>query len=299
MNNKKLALIIGAILLLFVIWKILPAAKPRTESSQFQVAATIAPLGDMVRNVAGPDAVVVTILPTGASPHAYEPTPQDAIGLMDSKILFSIGHGFDDWANELVSNAPNIKIVTPDQGVKLRDMPFDERDADEPDQTQDPHYWLSIPNAETMVNNIAVALAQADPTHADDYARNAKGYVAKLHETDAYIKNKLSSLANRNLITHHNAWGYFAQEYGLKVVGTFEISPGKEPTIKQLNDIQNKIKEYGIATVFIEPQLSDQSVRPLVQDLKLQVRTLDPEGSTQNMGYLDLMRYNADTLAQP
>ncbi|MHB8831038.1 MAG: metal ABC transporter substrate-binding protein, partial [Patescibacteria group bacterium] len=167
----------------------------------------------------------------------------------------------------------------------------------QPDQTVDPHYWLTVTNAKIISQNTADALIQADPIHKDVYASNLSSYLAKLDQLDRDIKAQLSTLSKHELITHHNAWGYFADAYGLKVVGTFEISPGKEPTPQQIADLQNKVKQYSVTTIFSEPQLSDQSLKPFVQDLNLKIAVLDPEGGINNMGYIDLMRYNADTIA--
>lgn len=302
MNKRTTIVLIFAILVLALAWKLTPRITDNgsrlTSSAKLQIAATISPLADIIKNIGGDYVTVTTILPPGASPHTFEPSPQQAIALQNAQLVFAIGHGFDDWVKTLASNAPSAKLVTPDADVQLRDLSAQERDADQPDQVQDPHYWLSIPNAETMARNIASALAVADSVHANDYAKNLQDYLTKLTDTDSYVRSRLSTVKNKDLITHHNAWGYFAKEYGLVIVGTFEVAPGREPTIQQLTDLQTKVKEFNLKTVYVEPQLSDQSIRPFVQDLKLNVTTLDPEGSGNNMGYIDLMRYNADTIAK-
>jgi len=270
---------------------------PRPQDGKLRIAATINPLADMVRQIGGQDIEVITILPPGASPHTFEPTPEQIRQLQGVKLILVIGHGFDDWSRVLAQNIPGAQLTAVDPGVPLRQLPADQIESDMPDQYQDPHYWLSVPNAKIMSKNIADLLDRADPARKQTHAANLAAFTARLDGLDRDIRNGLTGLTRKELITHHNAWGYFADAYGLKVVGTFEVSPGKEPTPQQIADLQAKVKEYGIRTVFSEPQLSDQSLRPFVQDLNLQIAILDPEGGLRNMGYIDLMRYNADTIA--
>lgn len=289
------------------IWSSRPrlAGSPLHQENKLRIAATINPLADMIRQISGPDIEVITILPPGASPHTFEPTPEQIRQLQGVKLIMVIGHGFDDWSQVLAQNLPGARLVSVDSGITLRQLPADQVDPDMPGQNQDPHYWLSATNAKIMAKNITDLLDQTEPTHKPTHAANLLALTSELDKLDLDIKNGLSGLSHKELITHHNAWGYFADAYGLKVVGTFEISPGKEPTPQQIVDLQAKVKEFGIQTIFSEPQLSDQSLRPFTQDLNLRIAVLDPEGGPTfaqgsgglRMGYIELMRYNALTIA--
>ncbi|MDD5725969.1 MAG: metal ABC transporter substrate-binding protein [Patescibacteria group bacterium] len=287
--------VIVAVLIYVTSYKLQVTRSP--SDTRLQAAATINPLADMVSQIGGEYVNVATILPPGSSPHTFEPAPEQINSAQNVKLFFAIGHGLDSWLKPIVDSVPNASTITVDHNIQLRDLPLDQRDADQPDQTVDPHYWLTVTNAKVILQNIADALIQADPIHKDVYAANLSSYLAELDQLDKDIKAQLSALSKHELITHHNAWGYFADAYGLKVVGTFEVSPGKEPTPQQIADLQNKVKQYSVSTIFSEPQLSDQSLKPFVQDLNLKIAVLDPEGGINNMGYIDLMRYNADTIA--
>ncbi len=279
--------------------------KPPVQTNQILVAATIPPLGDMVWQIAGADSglVVMTILPSGASPHTYEPTPEDIRELQNTRLIFTIGHGLDNWTQTLTANLPQAKIITMDQGLNLRehDHGHDDEGAvpgeEEPDNNMDPHYWLSVKNAKIMAGNIAQALINLDPVHERLYAENLAAYMEELDYTDEAIKNKFRDFTKRDILTYHNAWGYFAADYDLNVIGAFEVNPGQEPTIEQLTDLQTKIKAHKINTIFLEPQLSEQVAKPFSQDLGLKTAILDPLGGG-DMGYTTLMLYNADTIAQ-
>jgi len=299
MNNKKLVIIIAIAMLAFLVWKLLPLSgglKLLTDRNKIYIAATISPIADIAKNVGGDKVLVSTILPPGASPHTFEPTAQDAIALQKTKLIFAVGHGLDNWIKPLADNAKQATVVTVDRGINLLRPAQNFGENEKPLSDADPHYWLTIPNAKLIASVIADELKRADPTHAADYGNNLAKYLGKLDQTDAYIRTKLINVTNRNLVTQHNAWNYFTKAYGLKVVGTFEANPGQEPTAKQLADLQATVKSNGISTVYIEPQESDQTIQSFVKDLNLKVATLNAEGSADGMGYIELMRYNADTI---
>lgn len=300
-KSLAIGLLVSALVIVVAIIIFSRTNNPQTadpaSDTRLRIAATINPLADMVRQVGGEYVDVAAILPPGASPHTFNPTPEQIRSTQDTKLIFAVGHGLDGWIKPIADNVPNASTIIVDHNIRLRDLPLDQRDVDQPDQTVDPHYWLTVANAKIISQNIADALIQADPVHKDAYTSNLSSYLAKLDQLDRDIKAQLSNLSKHELITHHNAWGYFSDAYGLKVVGTFEVSPGKEPTPQQIADLQSKVKQYSVTTIFSEPQLSDQSLIPFVQDLNLKIAVLDPEGGQNNMGYIDLMRYNADTIA--
>lgn len=298
-KSLALSILIGVVAVLAVFIYVIgyrPQVTQPPSDTRLQVAATINPLADLVRQIGGEYVAVSDILPPGASPHTFNPAPEQISSAQNVKLFFAIGHGLDSWLKPIVDSVPNASTVTVDHNIQLRDLPLDQRDADQPSQTVDPHYWLTVANAKIISQNITDALIQADPAHKDAYATNLSSYLSKLDQLDKDIKAQLSTLSKHELITHHNAWGYFTDAYGLKVVGTFEVSPGKEPTPQQIADLQNKVKQYSVTTIFSEPQLSDQSLKPFVQDLNLKIAVLDPEGGINNMGYIDLMRYNTGVL---
>lgn len=272
---------------------------PSSAAPQLTVAATILPLADIAKNVGGEAIDSFSLLPPGASPHTFEPTPELMKKLQGVKILFMVGHGLDAWAADLAQNIPNLKTVVVDAGIQLR-RPGTAPAIGEHDETgaEDPHYWLDAANGGTIASTIAEELAKADPDNAASYRANLEAYRKRISETDARIRELLKPHAGGKLVTHHDAWQYFAAAYGLEVVGSFEPSPGKTLTPKEMAELEKLIRNNGIKTVFIEPQLSEQVARPIADDLKLDIRALDPEGgSLQAKGYLDMLLTNAKTIA--
>ncbi|MDD5438233.1 MAG: metal ABC transporter substrate-binding protein [Patescibacteria group bacterium] len=293
---RTILIILIATAVILVIGMFYKAPPKNVADGKLRVAATIHPLADMIGQVGGQYVTVQTILPAGASPHTFESTPEQIRSLQGTKLIFSIGQGLDNWVGPIVENVPGATNLRADRGIKFRQLPVDQIDPDTPNQTVDPHYWLDVSNAKIMCQNIASELSSVDPAHKAEYEKNLAEYLVKLDALDREIRDQLSKVSQKEMITHHNAWGYFADAYGLKIAGTFEISPGKEPTPKQIADLQNLVKQYGVKTIFSEPQLSEQRLIPFTQDLKLKTAMLDPEGGYLNMGYIDMMRYNANVI---
>jgi zinc transport system substrate-binding protein len=268
------------------------------------VAATIFPLYDLVRQVAGPAVEVVLLVPPGASPHTFTVKPGTARALTGCVAVFTIGHGLDDWATRLAQEAGVKRIIVTDVGVPLRRGYSEPHGAEHaPSQTAaheavDPHYWLSIPNAIRMVQFIAEVLGQLDPAAQADYQQRAVAYQDQLRRADEEIRRLLADLPRRDIATFHRAFGYFAETYGLNVVAVFEPAPGKEPGPRYVEAFQQQVRAHKLHTVFIEPQLSEAALRGLSQDLGITLRKLDPEGGIPGVdNYIALMQYNAAQIA--
>jgi ABC-type Zn uptake system ZnuABC Zn-binding protein ZnuA len=275
-----------------------------TPAAPLKVAATIFPLYDLVRQVAGPAVEVVLLVPPGASPHTFTVKPGTARALTGCIAVFTIGHGLDDWATRLAQEAGVKRTIVTDAGITLR-RGYSEHHRAGQAQSQtathdavDPHYWLSIPNAILMVQFIAEIFAQLDPAAQADYQQRAVAYQEQLRSTDGEIRRLLADLPRRDIATFHMAFAYFAEAYGLKVVAVFESVAGKEPGPRYVEAFQRQVRAHKLRTVFIEPQLSEAALRGLSQDLGITLQKLAPEGGVQGVeNYIALMQYNAAQIA--
>jgi len=275
----------------------IPTRRIVTQTGKLRVAASFFPIADIARNIAGDAVEVVTILPPGASPHTYEPTPVEAIRLQGVKTVFVIGHGFDAWAESLTNNLPDASIVPVDKGIQLVPVHKVIGESDEPGDGLDPHYWLTAKNGKQIAKNIAEELSRLDPAHADEIAKNLESYSNVLDQTDARVRQILSGKLAAKIVTHHDAWRYFAEAYGLTVAGAFEPSPGRDLSVTELAYLESIIHEKGIKTVFIEPQLSKEVISSLASDLGMSIVTVDPEGSSLGTSYADALIQNAQRIA--
>jgi ABC-type Zn uptake system ZnuABC Zn-binding protein ZnuA len=260
------------------------------ESNRKSVAVTIYPLYDIVRNVAGEFAAVQLILPPGASPHLFEFSPKQLGALQNISDVFAIGHGLDNWAAQVTNVVKGARVCTVDAGIPLRTFA---------NGSVDPHYWLHFGNARQIADNIAIELGAIDPAHSDAYRKNAKAYKKALTEKEDVLKSLLAPARGESILTFHDAWFYFAQDFGLNIVGSFEPAAGVEPTPRSLEALQTEVRARQIHVIFIEPQLSTSLLEGFAKDNHLGVARLDPLGGVdERTTYLDLMTYNANAIRQ-
>ena len=255
-----------------------------------RVAATIPPLADIVRQVAGDTVDVIAILPPGASPHTFEPTPGTVRRLAGARAVFLIGYGVDDWAADLARAAGAGPLTRVDAGIPLRRIPGDRGEGG----SVDPHYWLSCVNARRIAATVAERLAALLPERAAQLASRREAYARELDAADLEIRSLLASLPRRDIATFHDGFRYFAAAYNLNIVAVFEASPGREPGPRFVREFQSAVARTGVRVVFSEPQLSVDALRPIARDLHVTLSILDPLGGVPGReSFLDLMRFNA------
>ncbi len=272
--------------------------QPVMDDGRLRVAATIFPLYDMVKNVAGSDAEVLLLLPPGAEPHSFDPSPSLVRDLQQTDVVFSIGEGLDRWV-EPITDGTDATLVTVSQGIVLSSATesITDEEAAESEGPTDPHYWLSIPNAVIMTQNIAATLASVDPNHAESYFARRDAYVSQLLAAETEVRQLLSSVSNPKIVTFHDAWYYFAKEYGLEIVGSFEPTAGREPTPKYLSLLAKAIDQSSATTLYTEPLFSDAAIASFADDQGLTLAELDDIGGVgSRSSYIALMRTNAQTI---
>jgi zinc transport system substrate-binding protein len=292
--------ILISLLLLTLIWSQGCSVAPPGGPEKQKVAATIFPLCDIAGNIAGARAEVIQILPPGASPHTYELTPRQVKQLQGVLVVFSVGHGLDNWADALVDTLPGVKTMVVDDGVHLKEFPSSKENREEHRHAgENPHYWLSIDNGKSIAKNIGRELIRIDPAGESYYRANLEAYLAKLDKVKQEAEARITSLPDKKMVTFHDAWFYFAEQYGLEIVGTFEPFPGKQPTPRSLAELQDKAREHKVKAVFSEPQLSNEAIASFVKDLGLSLHVLDPLGGIEGRNsYIELMEYNTNVIAE-
>lgn len=287
-KNTNIVIFFLAILIIFGLIIFLNPKRPlKNPISKPTVAATFFPIYDITRNIAGANIEVINILPPGASPHTFEPTPKIIGDVVKAKAIYAIGYGIDDWVDTIKAKAtPKIQL---DKNIQLR-----RGETDENDLGIDPHYWLTIPNAKIMAQNIAADLETRFPEYQTEFQANLRNYLTNLDTAETKIKGYLSGLKNNKIITLHDAWYYFGDAYNMNIVGTFEPSAGKEPTPQYLSALKSALIANKINVLYSEPSVSVSTLASFVQDNKLKIVILDPvEGVEAESSYINVMTNNA------
>jgi zinc transport system substrate-binding protein len=250
------------------------------------VAASILPLADFTRQVGDERIRLETLIPPGASPHTYEPTPAQLKFLSRARVLVLNGVGLEFWADKVIAavDNPNLIVVRTAKGLKIL-----AGDADEPGGN--PHVWLSPREAIHQVEMIRDALARADPAGAAAYRANAGRYVAALRALDAEIRAAVATFTQRKFIAFHAAWAYFARDYGLEQAAVIERTPGREPSPAEMAGIIRTARAVGVKAIFAEPQFPATAARVIAEESGASVLLLDPLGKPSET-YLELMRAN-------
>ncbi|MDU1056144.1 MAG: zinc ABC transporter substrate-binding protein [Negativicoccus succinicivorans] len=306
---------------------------PQENQGKLQVVTTVYPVYDVVKKVAGDQADVTLLVPPGAEPHDWEPTASDLKKIGQAKVFFYNGAGLeptdqilkkeitrDATVVELSQGLDLLKLQDDDDHDHDHDHDADHHDEDHHDEDHhdedhhaeghhhhhhggvDPHVWLDPQNVMKEAAVVADALAKADPAHADAYRANAKKYQDELAALDKDMDAALSSLANKNLVVSHEAFGYLAARYGLTQVGIMGVDADAEPTPDRMAQLVEFIREHDVRTIYSEELVNPRLADAIAAETGAVVRVLNPiEGLTAaqekaGYDYIKLQRENLTTL---
>lgn len=306
--NPRLALFVLTILALLA--GCAPAAPtPRAAGSPPRVIATESFLSDIAQNVAGDRLKVETLVPIGVDPHGFEPTPRDVARVAESDVVIVNGHGFEGYLDGLIaSTGGERKVVEASAGLTPRTPQAGERveaehTAEHPEG--DPHFWLDPTLAVRYVENIRAGLSAADPAGAGVYAANAAAYGARLLDLDREIAERVSVIPpeRRLLVTNHESFGYYADRYGFRIVGTVipSVSTDASPSAREMAALVDQIRQSGARAIFLETGSSETLARQISQETGVKVVTGLYTHSTSEPGgpaptYVDMLLFDTKAI---
>jgi ABC-type Zn uptake system ZnuABC Zn-binding protein ZnuA/ABC-type Mn2+/Zn2+ transport system permease subunit len=272
---------------------------------RLDVVATTTQLADWARAIGGPDARVHQILRPNTDPHEYEPRPQDVVATAGAKIVLENGDELDRWMGKVVSQAGgHSRVVVVGEHVPVR-LPGE---ASGPEASRfDPHWWHDPRNAAAAVMAIRDAFAAADPPHRAGYASRARVYLTRLRSLDRALAACFDRLppSERKLVTDHDAFGYFAHRYSLRIVGA--VIPSQttqaQPSAGATARLVALIRREHVRAVFPESSLNRRLADTIGRETGATSRytlygdTLGPAGSS-GATYLGMERANADAIVR-
>ncbi|MCH2524141.1 MAG: metal ABC transporter substrate-binding protein [Dehalococcoidia bacterium] len=282
-----------------------------TEVAKIEVSATIFPIYDIARQIAGDEIEVHLLITPGESPHTFNPTPSTKEEIEHSEIIFAIGNELDTFVTDISSNQEKIIIVDKNLTlIKYEDEHDDHDDDKHGDEKHDdhdhhahgeydPHYWLDPMNAKVMAVTIADALAQLDPANAESYNSRSSAFAAEIDALHTELVELAELAHDKSFITFHDSMAYLVTRYDLSLAGTFEPTGAEEPSPQYLHELSEVVEHDNVLAIFSEPQLSSASLEPFMKDNNLSLATLDPLGGVDGRdSYQALIRYNIETIAE-
>ena len=264
------------------------------KDGSFHIVTSFYPMYVATINITqGVDGVTVTNMtkPQTGCLHDYQIMTEDMKTLEKADAFVINGAGMESFLDKVVEQQKNLKIIDASKGIELL------KDDDE----ENPHVWLSVTDAILQVKNIAEQLKAADPKHADAYEKNATAYIKKLEALKAEMHAELDTVPNKDIVTFHEAFPYFAKEFGLNIISVVEREPGTEPTPAELQATIEQVKKLPVKVLFTEPQYSPSAAETIARETGAKIYTLDPvvtgEANDQALNaYIDTMKKNMETL---
>lgn len=276
---------------------------------RLQVVATTNLVADVVKNLGGADIDLAALLPIGADPHGYSPTPQDLRAVAGAQVVFVNGLGLEIFLDEMLTNAGgNPVTVAVSVGIDPLEMAEahegEEHEGEEHEGEEhgemDPHVWFSVPNVIMWTHTIEAALVGLDPAHAADYGARATAYRAQLTALDQDLRQMADQIPpeQRKLVTDHQVFAYLAQAYGFQQVGAVinSASTLSQPSAQELAALQEQIKAAGAKAIFVGSTVNPALATQISRDLGIRVvpvftGSLSPADGPAAT-YMDFMRYN-------
>lgn len=242
-----------------------PATDPAAaDDDRYTIVVTIGMVADVVTQVAGDRAEVITLISPGVDPHLYNPTSSDVERMREADVIFYNGNKLEGKMTETLERSARggqaVFAVTELLDDTLL-LPSDEYEG-----INDPHAWMNPSVWASVADVVRESLSAFDPDGASIYATNAEAYAGELLALDAYAERVLTSVpeARRVLITAHDAFNYFGQRYGYEVVGVQGLSTESEAGVRDIERLVSMIVDRGIGAVFVESTVSDRNVSALV-----------------------------------
>jgi zinc transport system substrate-binding protein len=267
-----------------------------------RIAASIFPLYDITRRVAGDRLPVQLVLPAGQTEHTFDPKPGDVEGLADAQLVFAVGLGLDEWLKTLVKRAgtgtarvfelaPLLDPILVPPGILKEEGGAEGRTA-----RVDAHFWMDPVRMQQAVDLIVEALQRLDPEQSPRFRTRGNEVKHSLNLLHEEIARRAGAWRQRRIVTFHGSLFYFADRYHLEIVAVVEPLPGREPDARYLADLVTAVRQGGAVALFSEPQLDRGRAQRIASETNLPLYELDPLGGGEGDSYEKLLLRNVDVL---
>ncbi|GAC1340940.1 MAG: metal ABC transporter substrate-binding protein [Beijerinckiaceae bacterium] len=267
---------------------------PSIAAEKLKAVASFSILADLAQQVGGDRVDVTPIVGPDGDAHVFQPSPLDAKAVADAQIVIVNGLGLEGWMDRLIqASGTKAPVVVATKGVK----PLAGEGAE--NGKPDPHAWQSVANTKLYVANIRDGLIAADPAGKPAFESNAGAYLARLDQLDTEVKAAIAAIPpeKRRIITTHDAFGYFAREYGMTFIAPQGVSTETEASARDVAKIIRQVKAQHVPAVFLENISDDRLMKQIARESgakvgnKLYSDALSKPGAGAET-YIDMMRNN-------
>ncbi|HEX2070799.1 MAG TPA: metal ABC transporter substrate-binding protein [Thermoleophilaceae bacterium] len=290
-------------------------SSPSGGDATVTAVATTTQVADFLRQVGGERVDVRQLLQPNSDPHGYEPRPSDAAAVAEADVVMRSGGDLDGWLDGLLesagTDAPQVELIQAveriDGGTGQSAHAEEEDHAHDHGESADPHWWQDPRNAVAAVLAIRDALIAADPDGRAEYITNARAYNRTLHRLDRAVAACIGEIppARRKLVTTHDALGYYADRYGIEVVGALipSQSTAAQPSAGDVDELVDQIEHERVAAIFPESSIDPRLERAVSRETGAKVGealwadTLGAKGSG-GATYVESIRSNTAALVE-
>ena len=292
-------------------------SRETVDTSKFNIVTSFYPMyiatANIVEGVEDVELRNLTATTTGCL-HDYQLTTSNMITLSKADVLVTNGGGMESFVEKAVTTYEDLSVIDASEGI-LENHEHEEYSHEEHfeddvnnekntsnkhnhEHGENAHIWVSISMHIKQVENIKNELMKLDSKNAEKYEANANNYILKLEDLKEKMNQELSNVDSNQIVTFHEAFEFFAEEFNLDIVAVIEREPGTYPSAGEVADIIDLIRSKDVKAIFVEPQYSRSAADTIARETGISVYTLDPivTGELNKNAYLDLMNSNLEVL---
>ncbi len=237
--------------------------------------------------------------------HDFQLQSDDMKKIESSTAFIINGAGMESFMDKVINELPDVNIINASEGIDLIDNDehndhHEEEEEEHEHSDKNPHVWVSVSNYIKQVENVYKGIAEVDPKNADKYKENMFNYVKKLEALKSQMHNEIDNVKNKDIITFHEAFPYFAEEFGLNIAAVISREPESEPSAKEITETIEIVRNTGINALFVEPQYPDTAAKTISAETGAKIYTLDPavSGELNKDSYINAMENNMKVLKE-
>lgn len=275
-------------------------------AAPLQVSALHPLMADLARQVGGERVRVFDLVGEGGSPHRFEPRPADMSRMRQSVLVLAAGKNMEPYLNRLRDTLGGVTILEVGRTIPSLTVGKDAVYSCCPNHgsgSLDPHWWHGVSNMSRAARVVAGALAEKDPAGKQIYFANASAYGKRLDGLKRWAKAELAKVprGQRKLVTAHNAFAYFAKEFGFQVIAVAGLNQEQDTAPHELAATIEAVRQAGVSSLFPEQNASRKSLESISKTTGAKIGTpliADGNGTGREAGFEGMIRHNVTAITQ-